>query len=578
MNQTLADFSASLDREEQILADELGKDRLGLVLRAAINEFDWYYYNMARSPDPSDEQIEHWYILQAGMPLMVKLALESRASYDVPIILFPRRKDLTTKALEAIARSGFIIHGRRLTDWTRAGLCEINRQEGAFEFVFPEKLVDLANHERSMNEYYRHERSRLFWDDLRQSESAPQMTQDVLRLLTENVYVFRDHYIGYNADLVIDEFFFEVGLHLAELEDGWDTWAHDVTFGGVTMQKWFLAVAYFISLAIKHEAFAEALKLKHPDIQLENILTISSDKGEFVADIKNALDYMGALSLNSYEPATQQEANTIATALCIGRKNTSQLSRPMAALPFLVEFSDSGVIHSIAGAQLSPIRFMLESLRQNFPKDWDRNQARREGSMQRLIIRELNASFPGLEFRLNIRLRKDRQMLTDVDLVIFEQARGTVVLCQLKWQDLYGPDVRAEMSRANRLKAETEKWLRTVDDWREGADDARFRSTFQLPRDFVINDIRRLIVARHHAYPLHDLNLPDDVVFANVLQLINAISVMRVQQGDFMTIAGLLSILKKHVVDSKRQNHSPAGDREYILATTKFLVRHEHRS
>jgi hypothetical protein len=310
-------------------------------------------------------------------------------------------------------------------------------------------------------------------------------------------------------------------------------------------------------------------------VQLENILTISSDKSEFIANIRDALDQMGLLRLEGYKPAAQQEVDTIATALCIGRANTAQLSRPMAALPFLVEFSNSGVIHSIAGAQLSPIRFMLESLRQNFPQDWDRNQARREGSMQRMLIRELNAAFPGIEFRLNIRLRKGRQMLTDVDLVILEQTRGTVILCQLKWQDLYGPDIRAETSRANRLKVKTEKWLKTVDDWREGADDGRIRSTFQLPRDFMIKDIRRLIVARHHAYPLHDLNLPADTVFANVLQLINAINVMRIQQGDLMTLAGLLSVLKKHVVDSERRNHSLAEEREYVLATAKFLIRHE---
>lgn len=578
MNQALAEFSASLDREEQLLADELSKDRLGLAFRAAVNEFDWYYYNMARSAEPSDEQIEQWYILQAGMPLMIKLALESRASYDVPIIMFPRRKDLTTKALEAIARSGFIVHGRRLTHWASAGLCEVKRQCDGFEFVFPAEMVDRASHEREISEYYRREQSKHFWENLNASKSASQCRQDISDLLTENVYVFRDHFIAYNADPLLDEYFFAVGFHLAQMDDGWDTWAGDVTFGDVTMQKWFLAVAYFISLAKKHEAFAEALTLKHADVQLENILTISSDKSEFIANMRDALDQMGLLWLEGYKPATQKEVDTIVAALCIGRSNAEQLSRPMAALPFLYEFSNSGVIHSIAGAQLSPIRFMLESLRQNFPQDWDRNQSRREGSMQRMIIRELNAAFPGLEFRRNIRLRKGRQMLTDVDLVILEQIRGTVILCQLKWQDLYGPDVRAEASRANRLKSETEKWLKTVDDWRENADDGRIRSTFQLPRDFVIRDIRRLIVARHHAYPLHDLDLPADTAFANVLQLINAISVMRIQQGDFMTVSGLLGFLKKRVVDSEKRNHFPTEEREYMLTTTKFLVRGGRRS
>lgn len=51
-------------------------------------------------------------------------------------------------------------------------------------------------------------------------------------------------------------------------QEGFDTFHWRLEFGGVTMQKYALAVTYFLSLAFKHEKFAEALIGKAPEIRL----------------------------------------------------------------------------------------------------------------------------------------------------------------------------------------------------------------------------------------------------------------------------------------------------------------------
>ena len=57
-------FLDVLTAEEQQFIPTLANDNLGLILRAAINELDWYSYNMSRSADPTSEQQEQFYLQQ----------------------------------------------------------------------------------------------------------------------------------------------------------------------------------------------------------------------------------------------------------------------------------------------------------------------------------------------------------------------------------------------------------------------------------------------------------------------------------------------------------------------------------
>jgi hypothetical protein len=57
-------------------------------------------------------------------------------------------------------------------------------------------------------------------------------------------------------------------------------------------------------------------------------------------------------------------------------------------------------------------------------------------------------------------LRLDRVTLTDVDFIAIDEADGTVIFFQLKYQDHYGMDFRKRSSRGARLRGETENWLK----------------------------------------------------------------------------------------------------------------------
>jgi hypothetical protein len=239
----------------------------------------------------------------------------------------------------------------------------------------------------------------------------------------------------------------------------------------------------------------------------------------------------------------------------------------------LEPLSETGFIRSIAGAQLSPMAFLLTSLREKFPADYDRNQRTRENSMQRAMKRVLDDRFDSLVYRQNVRLRQSGQMLTDVDFVVADPAAGTLMVCQLKSQDLYGADIRAKGTKTDRLNREVSKWMTTVRGWFASSDDLKVRSTFRLGADFKINQIFYLTVSRHYASSLKALELGDSAAFATWLQFVNAIELMRQRQGDFRTLGGLCRMLMEQNRVADVHHRDDEGDTLYKLVSVEFAVR-----
>lgn len=567
--QWLGAFRGALDREERSIRETLAKDDIGIYLRTAITELDWHYYNLVRVPDRTPEQDQQYYIMSLGTVRLVQLALDSRPAFAVPTLTLKHDTALAVETLRIVAHLGFIEQGRRVSDAVPLGLCAMNALDDGYEFVLPAQIVDHAWHERSVVEHYNAEQDRIFREHTSTDEARSHL-QLIDQLLTENVRVWREHFIGYESDLVLDLHFLTLGELALRKSEGHDTFAARVEFGGIPFQKYYLATAFFISLALKHERFCEALVRKHPEISLRNILTITCERAGLAESIQEALNQIGPPH-EGYTYTTLEQARKISEVLSVTRDSTSLLKRPHAPLPFAIEFSDTGFIRSLAGARQSPAHFLLSSLRHHFPKEYDRRQREREASMQRALQRELTKAFDNLAYRTNITVRRDGRSLTDIDLVVIDRTYGSVFLVQLKFQDLYGADVRAWGSRSHRLKEESMKWLQVLKEWM--ANPKRVRSDLRLAKDINIRNIYRVIVARHYAHALGDLDIEEDTAFATWLQFFNAIEFMKKTQGSIMTLAGLFMVLRKYVVSAPIRYSLDEEAREYNLDTLRFVVR-----
>ena len=74
MADDLREFYDSLNREEADLAADIATDRLGLLMRVAINELDLDFEGVHLIHTADDADHERWYITRIGVIRIIKLA------------------------------------------------------------------------------------------------------------------------------------------------------------------------------------------------------------------------------------------------------------------------------------------------------------------------------------------------------------------------------------------------------------------------------------------------------------------------------------------------------------------------
>ena len=358
-----------------------------------------------------------------------------------------------------------------------------------------------------------------------------------------------------------------------QLQEGFDTFHYTTRFGGIRFQNYILALTFIMSIYIRHERFAEALVKKDTSIRLENILTISSDTDGFAEAIRDVVNYYGS-GLGNFEEIDLEAALIIFEVLSCSRRNTALLAAPGSPLPPIVQCSDQGFIRCLTGAHSEPIRFLLESLRHHFQKDYDKNQCTREQSMQRAVRRVLTDAFEGLDFRENIKVRLDGNVLTDIDFTVLEERTGVVILCQLKHQELYGFNLHAKHIRTERLKSQVGSWLTAIDQWRSAVGEKGVRNSLRISKSFPILRVYRLVISKHYSYPLKEIISGTDSVYANWAQFFNANELAKRDRPD-RCLLELIKILREVQTPSEMPRYLPEPTTEWKINELKFTLRQE---
>jgi hypothetical protein len=561
-------FLDILDREDEAVSQRLARDRYGVGLISAIREVD-YYDHQARRHEASEERHEHMYLLRLGLPRLVRRTFERVAAFDIPVVTFARDQHNSRGALERLAAFGLIEHGRRMAYASIAGECRISQVDARlFEFRLPADFLPLDHFESSVEGHYI-AAAQTRMDEALGAALTSGMEERVQRLLRENVYVWRERHIGYNADPAIDRYFFVQAFANLKLRPGVDSFSPELRFGGVQFIAYVLCAAYFLSLAWKHVAFCEALVAKHPDIELANIITVTGPREGLIDTIVECLNGLGDGEAG-YVAIGRAEAETLYSVLSARRANVTLLEGGLMTVPFVVEYSDTSVVHSVSGAQLDPIGFLLSSLRYHHPRDYDRHQRSREAAMQASIKRLVGGALPSVELRGNITLRAGGRKVTDIDLVAFDPRSGTALLFQLKHQDRYAGDMRKRGSRSARLVSETERWLRNVREWLAATDAQQLSAALRLGRGQTVKTVRFVAVSRHFAHFLHPLAGADDFAYATMTQFFDA--VVRLEaQGDFKTMPGLFALLRRFMPNLLAQpiRFDPE---EHVLPSVSFRI------
>ncbi|NHZ91042.1 hypothetical protein F2P45_18765 [Massilia sp. CCM 8733] len=570
-NPVLTKFFAALTSQEAKIAELFKHDNIGQLLKAAISEMDWYRYNFLRIDEMSREQEEHSYILQIGITRLVQLALKMRPSFDFPVITFVRHPSVSLPTLQILGALGMIEHGRRVAQSVLAGIGQIEQiGDNEFRIMLPEKVLDDEHYERAVVAHYSNQ-SRQFFSEIFKKKVAGKIQGEVEDALHELVYPWKEHFIGYGATPILDEYFFSVAYAELQVHDGFDSFNGEIEFGGIPYQTYLLALTFLVAIFIRHEQFAEALVRKNPTSKLENVLTITSDTPEFLQNLVEALNHFGQ-PIQGYKRVGLGDAQKIFAVLSVSRDNLALLENPGSAVPLLIQSSEQGFIRCLAGAQLSPVKFLLDSLRHRYPGDYDRNQQTREKSMQIGLARVLDGAIPNLICRENIKIKVDGKLLTDLDAVVIDGKAGIVFLCQLKYQELYGADLHAKRERTTRLKEQVVSWLGALDHWAKSVDDATMRATLGLPKSLGNFSILRVVISRHYAYPLKDVALGDGTTYANWAQFYNAVELAKKDAGDSASLGVVFDKIEEMIKPEQPHEHEVETRTRWTIDDLVFVT------
>jgi hypothetical protein len=568
------EFLERIDREEAVVCRSLAIDTLGLGLLTAIKEFDFYFYNFIRAAESEMTQ-EHFYLMRLGLPRLIEKLLENVPRFRVPVVTFKSDALMIKGALEIVARFGFMEHGRRMCYASLAGECTMRKiDDTLYEFCLPETLYNYEATEAHVEAHYQQQMKETREELFNELLAKDNLSQHIEACFRDNVYVFHQNFIGYEAHPDLDEFFFGYAYTDLLNRSAVDVFHFDLVFGGLKYLHYTLCLAYLLSIAMKHERFCEALMQKHPEIRLRDVLTVTADRDPFIADLETALNYYGP-RFEGYTPINRSQAEQLYKVFSVGRGNLRLLQSSVMNAPCLVEYSDSAVVKTISGTQLDSGEFLLQALRLHYPTEYDVNQQTRERSMQKALERILTGSFSGVKFRRNLKLRLNGLILTDVDFIAIDETDGTVLFFQLKYQDHYHGDLRKRSSRGARLRSETEEWLRSSERWLKSVETKQIRTALQLRRHVPINRVYMVAIGKKFAHFLAPLAANEDFAYSNWTQFYDSVVRLSSAAGR-KTLAALFSVLRAYMTHKVAIPQQIDEEITFHLDTLSFQIVQQH--
>lgn len=217
------------------------------------------------------------------------------------------------------------------------------------------------------------------------------------------------------------------------------------------------------------------------------------------------------------------DAETVYSVLSLSKHNIFAIDTTGPPFPIIFEYTGNTVIKSLAGLNGSPFEYLLRSLRHAYPRDYDKNQNKREASMVRAVTRTLHAVNPRLIFMKGVKIRGNGNVLTDIDFSAWDASAGELILFQLKHQDPFGSDMKQRRNRSGKLKGEVEKWFSTIEEWINKTRIDSIKSSLRIKKSTHLekSDIYKIVLTKNFAHFLSETEMPDNACYSTWFQYIS---------------------------------------------------------
>jgi hypothetical protein len=274
--------------------------------------------------------------------------------------------------------------------------------------------------------------------------------------------------MGYDSTPEIDNHFLALS---AEIMRDWKDEAGinpSAKIGDIVAAE-IMGVAMIVaSFHFKHISFARLASEKHLEILIPQSLSIWKPTHELIKDISD------------FTSIDQKSVKEAIDAITLKSNDVEFLKRHTTRFrPLLIEIGNGFVLRPVSSVLRNPLHSIYTLLESRDLSLSDRISNYREEWL-RLY---LNAIFAGTRYQRaewNIRIRKDGNLITDVDAFIYDNLSGELALIQIKWQNYFTNDVKKLRSRAKNFVDEISMWTEKMIDWISCTKISQIIKTFQL--------------------------------------------------------------------------------------------------
>jgi hypothetical protein len=259
--------------------------------------------------------------------------------------------------------------------------------------------------------------------------------------------------LGYDSTPEIDNHFLAIATELiADWRD--EAGFHpDAKIGNISAAEIMAVAMMIISFHAKHISFAQLASERDHEILIPQSLSIWSSVQELIKDMSDfsrfdeviVKEAVGMLTLKPEDADFLKKYTTSFRPLLIDigsgfvfRPASSVIRNPLHSIYALLESRNSSLVDNI-----HPSR-----------EEW--------------IRKYLYAMFAGTRYQRmdkNIKIRKDGNIITDIDAAIYDTLTGELALFQIKWQNFFTNDVKKLRSRAKNFVDEINLWTEKIESW-----------------------------------------------------------------------------------------------------------------
>jgi hypothetical protein len=466
-----------------------------------------------------------------------------------------QEQDWGNAMLQCCGRIRLIEHALELD---RIQLAKISRtSDEVFECVYNASASGVESLEKQDLEIFnvllgrRYEKERS-WQKLDAKRPA------IAKKMKELVRPWEKHYICYDADPEIDDFYHEYSILVAPTRLGFDNFPMQSMFGGLPFSKYTECVRVLMSFALKHMDFCLLLCRKHPEINPIDVVSVPSKWEDTVRYMSYALG------------VSENEAEKLLLSTVLSPEN-AQHHLQVPSGPFACQYmiGKGSAVKSITGCLDNPFQFMLRELRRRYPSDWDKSVDYREDIFRRDLF-DLFSSFNRVAvFTDNINIKSSAGK-TDIDALAIDLVSKTVGIFQLKWQDMYGHSMRERESRKVNFLETGNAWVEKVCRWLDEGKMAETLISIGVPKAEAtqIKKTRLFVLGRSFSHFSGDCAMDARAAWGTWQQILRLLETKAAGESPITILHDQL------ILDSPLKRVQKPNDREEVQIPGMTLISH----